>query len=239
MPTPITADAALRRDQCLPGKIVRRAAGLLAAGTGPLREVLRLPAGLPDVLLPALHRRQESAAGDQHFGHAQGQLRLAHHAGLPPGRALRGLRGMHAGLPGGHRPAAAESLAGPGGGRELRLPRRRRSARPSRWSAPTRSKTRRTSSNERSPFLCRRCARWSTSGSPLAAAWPARGWSTIGCSTAGSTSAGQLVAGWRGAAAEFDQGIPLSPPRKALRLQAGAEAGRADRDRRCRRPNRS
>ena len=41
--------------------------------------------------------------------------------------AVRGLRGMHAGLPGGHRPAAAESLAGPGGGRELRLPRRRRS----------------------------------------------------------------------------------------------------------------
>ena len=47
----------LRGDQRLPGPVALGAAGLLAAGTGPLREVLRLPAGLPDVLLPALHRR--------------------------------------------------------------------------------------------------------------------------------------------------------------------------------------
>ena len=42
-------------------KTARRAAGLLARRAVALRQVLRLPAGLPVVLLPAVHRRQESA----------------------------------------------------------------------------------------------------------------------------------------------------------------------------------
>ena len=57
-----------------------------------MREVLRLPAGLPLVLLHALHRRQEPPHGDRHFGHAEGELRLADHPGVPPRRPLRGLR---------------------------------------------------------------------------------------------------------------------------------------------------
>ena len=117
--------------------------------TEPLREVLRLPAGLPDVLLPAVHRRKNRPVVDQHLGHAQGQLRLAHHPGVPPGRPLRRLRRMHAGLPGGHRPAAVEPVAGQGGGRAVSTSAPAWTRPPSRSSAPIPSKTTRSSSDER------------------------------------------------------------------------------------------
>ncbi len=100
--------------------------------------------------------------GDQHLGNAQGQFRLADHAGLPSGRPLRRLRRMHPRVSGGHRPAAAEPVVGQGRRRELRLPRGRRSGRRADHRRLLRSKTRRTSSDERSPFSNRigQAGRW-------------------------------------------------------------------------------
>ena len=131
------------------------------AELSPLREVLRLPAGLPAVLLPAVHRRQESARGDRHLGHAQGQFRLADHAGVPPRRPLRGLRRVYAGLPGRHRPAAAEPVAGQGGRREFRLSRRHGPGRRTDRRRLLRARPARSSSDERSFSPDALCADWS------------------------------------------------------------------------------
>ena len=49
-------------------------------------------AGVPTLLLRAMHCGQEPASGHRHLRHPQGKLCLAHHAGLPSGGPLRGLR---------------------------------------------------------------------------------------------------------------------------------------------------
>ena len=58
--------------------------------------------------------------------HGRGQSRLAPDPRPAPGRPLRRLRRVRAGLPGGHPARAAQPQAGPGRGGALRLPRERR-----------------------------------------------------------------------------------------------------------------
>ena len=55
--TPVCGRSTLCGDRSLPGKTPAERMAYWTAGAGPLREVLCLPAGLPDVLLPAVHRR--------------------------------------------------------------------------------------------------------------------------------------------------------------------------------------
>src|SRR5208283_1637427 len=113
---------------CGPGAVSREAArgaaGVLDRRVRPLPEVLRVPAGLSDVLLREVPSRQEPAAGDRLIATPQGQFRLASIAGDPPGGALCGVRRVHARLSGGHRSAAAQPGAGAGGGDAVRLSRR-------------------------------------------------------------------------------------------------------------------
>ena len=82
----------------------RRALRLLDQRALALHPVLRLPPGLPAVLLRALHRRKDRAAVDRDLAAPARQLRLAPHARPAPRRPLRRLRRVRARLPGRHHP---------------------------------------------------------------------------------------------------------------------------------------
>ena len=147
--------------------------------------------------------------------------------------ALRGLRRMHAGLSGGHRPAVAESVAGPGGGREFRLSRRHGSQ-----AEPVIGSLREQDQEELHPMseVISPSAALRQAGRRLDRRRPSRGRAAAGADANGDGEHDRvLTAGWTAAehlrldglrsAGQLDQGIPLPAPRKALRLPLAGGSG--------------
>ena len=91
-----------------------RALGLLEGAFLPLHQVHGLPPGLPVLLLRAVPVRQEPPPGGGELAPAGRQHGLAHRARHAPGRALRRLRRVRAGLPDGHPAEPPEPAHGAG-----------------------------------------------------------------------------------------------------------------------------
>ena len=94
-------------------------------GVVALHALLRLPPGLPAVLLRALHRREDRAPVDRDLAAPARQPRLEPDARRAPRRPLRRLRRVRARLPGRHSPGTHQPQAAAGGLRALRLHRLR------------------------------------------------------------------------------------------------------------------
>ncbi len=80
-----------RRSRRVAGAAAGRAHGLVGRRIRALHPLLRLPPGLPHVLLRALCSRQKSPSNHRYLARADRQLRLARHPRLPPCRPLCGL----------------------------------------------------------------------------------------------------------------------------------------------------
>ena len=78
----------------------RGALGVLAEGAVALHSVPRVPRGVPDVLLRSVRSRQVSARMDRELAASPREPGLADDAGASHGGAMRGLRRVHARLPG-------------------------------------------------------------------------------------------------------------------------------------------